>query len=344
MSGVDRGQDGVIRRKVNAVRGEILEGGPGADRGWRLALARAARDQLKAALDVKSMMLSRVSLAEVLELPPSLSLLAVLEGPGEGLGMLAIAPDLFPAMIEVLTIGRTQGAVAAPRKPTRTDAAMLAPMIDAALIDLEVGLAEEADLIWAGGWRYASFLDDPRPLGLMLEDISYRLLTAEVDLGHGARRGRLMLALPAEGRGQAPKRHSGPASGDAVALGRAFADALADEVSQAEARLEAVLTRLCLPLSRVIGLAVGDVLPLSAAALDRISLEGVDGRQMAEGKLGQSRGLRAVRLCAGVAPKARVRHDPDLTHIVAPQPTSSTFSAPQPPNPTEPPLTFRQSA
>ena len=33
--------EGVIRRKVTAARGEMAEGGPGADRGWRLALARA---------------------------------------------------------------------------------------------------------------------------------------------------------------------------------------------------------------------------------------------------------------------------------------------------------------
>lgn len=340
MSGLDRAQDGVIRRKVNAARGEIQEGGPGADRGWRLALARAARDQLKAPLDVKGLALSRVSLAEVLELPPSLALLAVLEGPCEGLGMLAIAPDLFPAMIEVLTIGRVQTSAAPPRKPTRTDAAMLAPLIDAALIDLEAGLAEEADLIWAGGWRYASFLDDPRPLGLMLEDISYRLLMAEVDLCHGARRGRLVLALPAEGRGQVPKRRTGPAPSDAAALGRAFADALADEVSQAEARLEAVLARLSLPLSRVLGLSVGDVLPLSAAALDRISVEGLDGRQMTEGKLGQNRGLRAVRLAAepgGMTARAAAKMSTPA--LLDPQSQN-----PQNQNLSETPLTFRQSA
>ena len=49
-------------------------------------------------------------------------------------------------------------------------------MVDAALEGLEIALAEEADLIWADGFRYASFLDDPRPLGLLLEDIAYRCL------------------------------------------------------------------------------------------------------------------------------------------------------------------------
>jgi flagellar motor switch protein FliM len=290
----------LIRRKVTAARGEMAEGGPGADRGWRLALARAARDQLKAPLEVTMLTQARVGLAEVLEVPPDRALVAVLEGPGEGLGMLALSPEVFQAKVEVLTIGRVAPmAAAAARKPTRTDAAMLAPMIDAALIDLEAGLAEEADLTWAGGWRYASFLEDPRPLGLMLEDIAYRLVTVEVDLSLGARRGRVVLALPAEGRGRKPRSKAAGAISDTVAAERRFAEELAEQVSSAEVRLEAVLTRVSLPLSRVVGLSVGDQLVLNAA-LDKISLEGLDGRKMAEGRLGQNRGLRAVRLTVGV--------------------------------------------
>jgi flagellar motor switch protein FliM len=107
----------VIRRKVTAARGEMAEGGPGADRGWRLALARAARDQLKAPLEVTMLAQARVSLAEVLEVPPDRAPVAVLEGPGEGLGMLALSPEVFQAMVEVLTIGRVPHA--SPPAPMR---------------------------------------------------------------------------------------------------------------------------------------------------------------------------------------------------------------------------------
>lgn len=319
--------DGVIRRKLNAARNEAPEGGPGADRGWRLALARAARDQLKAPLDVQTLTLARVGLAEVLEVAPQRALLAVLEGPGEGLGMLAISPEVLQAMIELLTIGKVGSGTSGPRKPTRTDAAMVAPLIDAALADLEASLAQEVDLVWAGGWRYASFLDDPRPLGLMLEDFGYRLLRAEVDLAQGARKGGVMLALPAEGRGRLPQRSSSPAPKDEAQSHRAFVEALAEEVEAAESRLEAVLTRVSLSLSRVVGLAVGDVLPLSAASLDKVSIEGIDGRKMAEGKLGQNRGMRALRLTAGVV----AGRSPAV---------AATPVAP----PTDAPLSFRQSA
>lgn len=323
---------GVIRRKLNAAQVVVPEGGPGADRGWRLALARAARDQLKAPLEVQALTLARAGLAEVLEAPPHRALLAVLEGPGEGLGMLAISPEVLQAMIELLTMGRVGAAVAGPRKPTRTDAAMVASLIDAALADLEISLAQEADLVWAGGWRYASFLDDPRPLGLMLEDVSYRLLTAEVDLAHGARKGGLVLALPAEGRGRMPQRASTYMLKDDAQTHHAFSEALAEEVEGAQSQLDAVLTRVSLSLSRVVGLAVGDVLPLSVATLDKVSIEGLDGRKMAEGKLGQNRGMRALRLNAE-APSGRTP-----VSAAAPMMPLAGQAA------TEPPLNFRQSA
>lgn len=287
--------DGVIRRKLMAARAEPQDGGPGADRGWRIALARAARDHLKLPLEVLELTLSRAGLAELLELPPERALLVVLEGPGEGLGVLSIAPEVLHAMGEALTVGKLSASAPVSRRPTRTDAAMIAPMLDAALIDLEASLMQEADLIWAGGWRYSSFIEDPRPLGLLLEDIPYRVLQAEVDLGLGQRKGSILLALPAEGKAEAPNRSSRPVKDQAQSQ-KLFSAALAEEIEAAEARLEAVLARVSLPLSRVASLAVGDIVAMANASLDRVSLEGLDGRKLVEGKLGQNRGMRALRL------------------------------------------------
>ena len=312
--------DGVIRRKVLAARGDMAEGGPGADRGWRLALARAARDQLKAPLEVTGLTQLRAGLAEVLEVPPERALVVVLEGPAEGLGMLALGPEVYQAMVEVLTIGRVATQGTAPRKATRTDAAMLAPMIDAALADLEAGLATEADLVWAGGWRYASYLDDPRPLGLMLEDFSYRVISAEVDIGAGARQGRVILALPAEGRGQKPRPVTAGVAREGAAAERRFTEALAETLGASHVRIEAVLTRISLPLARIMALGIGDELVLRDAALDRISLEGLDGRKMAEGRLGQNRGMRAVRLAAALAGGGTTNRGVPAEAVAASQP------------------------
>ena len=295
----------VIRRKVAAMRAEMAEGGPGADRGWRLALSRAARDCLKIDLDITALALDRRSLAELMELPPDRALIAVLDGPGEGLGVIVLSAPVLTGFIEAQTIGRVKSGDLPGRKPTRTDAAMVAGMIDAALAGLEDALAEEADLVWAGGFRYASFLDDPRPLGLLLEDMPYRVLRAEVALAGGARKGSLLLALPAEGRGVRPASKAD--QGVQPDHGHVFMQALAERVQGAPCRIDAVLARLTLPLADVLALSAGAVLALPQAALDRISLEGLDGRRMIEGRLGQNRGMRAIRLneAAGAAQGAR---------------------------------------
>ena len=285
---------GIIRRKIASQRAEQVDGGPGADRGWRLGLARTARDLMKITLDVRSLSIERRSLAELAELVPDRALIAVLDGPEEGLGAIILSQPILAGFIEAQTIGRIRAQDLAPRKPTRTDAAMVVGIIDAALTALEQLLADEADLVWAGGFRYASFLDDPRPLTLLLEDAPLRLLRADVSLAGGLRVGEILLALPAEGRGARPAlliEDNAPADHAHV-----FAEGLSDRVNGAAARVDAVLARLTMPLAQVMALAEGMVLPLQNAEIDRISLEGLDGRRVGEGKLGQNRGMRAVRL------------------------------------------------
>ncbi|WP_444665717.1 FliM/FliN family flagellar motor C-terminal domain-containing protein [Cereibacter changlensis] len=283
----------MIRRKIEASTKPADEGLAGAERGLRMALARAARDCFTLDLEVARLGCDRRSLAELLELPPELSLIAVLEGPREALGLIVLSPPVLAAMIEVQTIGKVAASPPLSRRPTRTDAAMVAGFIDRALEMLEDDLAADPDLIWAGGFRYASFLDDPRPLGLLLEDCAYRVLRAELVLALGAKTGGLLLVLPAEGRGERP---AGTVDLHDPAEERAFSAALEAQVMAADCVLEGVLHRVSLPLAAVMALEPGSLLPLPMAALERIGLEGSDGRRLAEGRLGQNRGMRAVRL------------------------------------------------
>lgn len=268
-------------------------GRPGVDRGWRIALARAAQDRMGLALDVVRLTQDRRTLGELLELPPDLAFLAVLEGPAEALGLIVLSPPVLAGLIEAQTTGRVTAQTPPPRRPTRIDAAMVATLIDAALAGLDHALIDEADLDWAGGYRYASFIDEARALGLLLEDIPYRVLVAETVLAGGARVGPVILALPAETRGH---RIAPPVPDDVPAAPPAFAEDLARTVLGANAELDGVIARVTLPLHVVMGLRAGDVLPLGAAQLDRVVLEGVDGRPMAQAHLGQNRGMRALRL------------------------------------------------
>jgi flagellar motor switch protein FliM len=282
----------VIRRMIDLARPLAAEGAPGADRGWRLALARAARDAMALDLDIARLTVARLGLTELLDIAPDRALIALLDGPKGGLGVIMLAPAVTAAVIEMQTLGRLAGSPAATRKPTRIDAAMVAGLIDRALSGLEDALAEEDDLGWAGGFRYASFLEEARPLGLLLEEEAYRVLTAEVVMADGQRRGEVILALPAQGRGERPVLTGATQEPE----GPVFSAALSAQVMQATCRLDAVVGRLTLPIRQILALAEGDVLSLPQAGVDMVTLETVDGRRVAVGRLGQHRGQRALKL------------------------------------------------
>ncbi len=290
----------IIRRKMARTASAGGDGGPGADHGWRLAFARAARETTGLLVDVLSMTVHRRSLAELLELPPERALLTLLDGPQGGLGLIAMSAEVMSALVEMQTMGRVSAAAPMPRRPTRTDAAMVSATLDRALEELDAILTDEADFVWAGGFRYASFLEDPRPLGLLLEDQPYRVLTADLGLAGDARKGRLILALPAEGRGRRPAGQLAGATGQALAATGFTAD-LGQAVQSADCVLNGVLARLTLPLRDVMDLQPDQLLALPQAALDRISVEGLDGTQAGWARLGQQKGMRALRLREGLS-------------------------------------------
>lgn len=312
----------VLRRKVQTAKSPKADGGAGAERAWRVGFARAARDMMHLPVDFLGVTIARLSLTEVLDLPPDRALILMLEGPEEGLGLLILSPDLLAAMIEVLTIGQCGTQPADPRKPTRTDAAMLSPLADSALINLEEALSNHTDLRWAAGFRYASFIEEARPLGLLLEDVAYRMLNAQLSVGQGARRGEMILVLPAEGRGPMPHLAE-TAISDAVAR-PVFAAALTEQVEGAACQMDAVIARLTLPLVDVMQLQPDAVLALPKAGLDQISVEGLDGRVVATGRLGQHRGARAVRLVALGAALHPRREGGDLLRSAAPLSATGT--------------------
>jgi flagellar motor switch protein FliM len=281
----------VLRRKIDRAKQPQAEGAPGADRGWRLALARATRDAMGMDLEVRRLRVLRVSIAELLEMAPERALVSLLDGPQAGLGVLMVAPNITAALIEMQTLGRLASQPATARKPTRIDAAMVAGVIDRALAILDDTLAEEADRIWAAGFRYASFLEDLRPLAFLLEEESYRMLLADVSVGAGARDGQVILVLPALGRGERITLTT-----DEAEAAPQFTTSLAAHVLQVDCRLDAVIGRLTLPIRQIMGLQPGDMLDLPLAGVDAISIETMDGRPLARGKLGQHRGMRALKM------------------------------------------------
>ncbi|OWY04032.1 FliM/FliN family flagellar motor switch protein [Thioclava sp. IC9] len=300
----------VLRRKTEAAKTGAGTAPITPARAVTLALSKVAQDRLDLPLQVTAIEEAMRSLADLPEMLEDLSLLAVIEGPAEALGVLALPPATLATLIEMQTMGRFGKTMPAPRKPTRIDAAIAADFVDAVLAEIEEALISEPAISWAGGFRFASHLDDPRPLGLLLEDVSYRVWTAELSFGAtGERSGGFLWAVPREGRGAAMRRVApatledakGTASPEAAFVpddpARDWSATFERSILAASAQLEAVLHRVTLPLSAVLTLRQGSEIPIPQEALERIALEAEGRRKLSLARLGQSHGMRALRLC-----------------------------------------------
>ena len=332
--GSDRGQT-ILRRKAEAGK-PAADGAPMTpERALSQALTKSAQELFELPLQVAALRESRMTLADLPEALEDLSLIALIEGPGEHFGLVALPPVTLATLIEMQTMGQLAKGGQPPRKPTRVDAAMAADFIDEFLETVEQTLAETDAVVWAGGFRYSSYLDDPRPLGLILEDVTYRVWTAELELGAGGeRQGNLLWVVPVTGRGQRLRRAPGVAqpeerAPEQVAQEQDWAGKLESTVMGTQAVLEAVLHRVTLPLATLMTFGPGTCIPLPEDALERLSLEGAGRRRLAPARLGQHRGFRALRISSDEDEAALPQAAKPLKMKTAPpfEPGPSPFAA-----------------
>ena len=221
-------------------------------------------------------------------------------------GLVGVDLELRTALVEVQTMGRLRATPAESRPVTATDAALSQPLVAAFLMEL-VQATRGTDLAgWADGHRVDGRVSGPRGAEMALADVKYRLVRLTIDLAAGDRQGEMLLALPlvlpvAAQVAAAPDPRAG------------FAAQLQRNILQAEAALKAVLTRLRLPLREAEALEVGQLMPLPGVTVASLRLEGPDGKLVALGRLGQSAGMRAVRIEVAAAPAMRETAMPAAT-------------------------------
>ncbi len=225
----------------------------------------------------------QASLAELLDSIDPEAFVTLLTG-AEAPALALMDQEGFGAVIEAMTMGRLAARPTGPRRPTTTDAALLAEVIDATL----AGLGAEDPL---SGLRCGRPVADHRLLPVILEEIDYDLvaLTAVAVSGSVTRPLRLMLALPRPDEAEVI-----PAAGEEPA--RDWSEALNAAVMRAPASLRAELGRVTLPLAEVLALGPGSSLTLPLSNLEEVQLVALDGAVQAVERLGQTRGMRAVRL------------------------------------------------
>jgi len=211
------------------------------------------------------------------------ALLILLENDAGPCGLAAFDRALVTGLIEVQTLGKVTRLPTDTRRYTPTDAAMMAPLLDAALPRFASMLAGQPEMAHLQGYRFGALVEDAQTAGLALDAARYHLTEFDVSLAQDTRRGRahFLFPEPPEPAGDAPP----PAAGKHQAVLRLV-----------PARMQAVLTRVHLPLHKAQALKAGDVLPISSQAVTSATLVVQGGHIAARGKLGQINGFRAVRI------------------------------------------------
>jgi flagellar motor switch protein FliM len=187
--------------------------------------------------------------------------------------------------VEAQVLGRVSASPCEPREPTAADAALARPLLEAFLTEAEAAVEGTPLAGWLAGPTLGERVASPREAALLLRDGRYRAVRLTLDLGAGERQGLvLILALVAE----RPAQHEPTPT-------------VAPQVLRSEARLDAVLHRLHLPLSEAEGLAVGQVLPLPGVTVASARIE-AGGVVLGPARLGQVAGMCAVRIETPLAP------------------------------------------
>lgn len=224
-----------------------------------------------------------------------LDFLSVVEGPQSAFGVIAADLDLVTALIQIQTTGMLSAQPATERPITQTDAAMCADFFDRVLERFEQDLirAGVANAMNLSGYRFAFHVGDLRAMRLALADIPYRAFRLRFALGDKGREGSVVLAFPFDG----PVQHS-------IAGQKRLSDqthAPAEVVMEAQADLAAVLYRKRMSLHELCQITPGQVLTIPKEALGSVWLEDLTGQKLATCRLGQARGMRALRIGAAQA-------------------------------------------
>ena len=262
------------------------------ERAMRMALAKAGSRALGVPVNAGDLAEATMTVEDLCQDLPQQALFLRLESDGLACGLAVACPQVVGAVIEAQTIGNVLKSEAAERKPTRTDASLVAGFVDECLGNFsELSKACEAPPPVAG-FRAGEALADARAAEMVLADTEHLRLEVGLDFAGGAKTGKLVLVFPlvAKMSNAAPEKD--------------WKATLSHSVLGSTVQLDAQLCRLRMPLSDIADLQVGSILKLGQADLDGVSLVGSDGSRMIKARLGRSGHVRAVRLVLSGAVRA----------------------------------------
>lgn len=311
----------VLERKLALARDERQGDTRSILRALRLALARAADEAVGLAMSVIGATQARRELDELGRAVAEDRLYLMLSGPEGALGAACIDRACVTAILQQQTMGQVVAGGGVERSFTGTDAAMVAPLFDALLPRAHDMVEQPADRACLAGFEFCARAESRRALLLLLEYDLYRVFDLTAEIAGGKAQGQITLILP-----DRSEADLAVAEGATASKGRHLDTAF----GVVRAELDAVISRIRLPLAAFAGMQPGDLLPLVGLKLDKTEIVTIEGRQVALARLGQCRGMRAVRLNEKLPEPERMEQGSDgfLAHKPSDGPRPETPAEP----------------
>ena len=259
-------------------------------RAMRQALTRAADTSIGLPLTVRDVH-ETVDLLDTLlpDLQPGYMHIALLQGENV-IGCLTIDPQFRSAVIECQTTGKVGNAPSETRAMTGADMLLALPVLRAFLSEgctASIGSDLEG---WFKPVSLGAKFAGPRSVGLALENTTYRSLRLTVSMGDQDRLGEVAIILPLA-----------PSDPDACANTtplEQWGAQLRQVVHEAPFTMDAVIARFPMTIGQVDSLQIDQVVPLFGADLGSVKLFAPKQTLVKCARLGQSAGMRAVRIGA----------------------------------------------
>ncbi|AKS45747.1 flagellar motor switch protein FliM [Octadecabacter temperatus] len=268
------------------VASEQAESATSPTRQMRRALGRAADNAVGLSASVLGISEEAMDAESLIaDGPDGWIVLGLRTGDAAGLsGLFLMDQPLRSALIEMQTMGSLLPLAETQRAVTRTDAVMTVPF--AANLLAELGEVE----FGTPDFNMAAYdigpVENLRTAGLVMMQGQYRVWRVTVQLGGGEAQGEMMIALR-------PQSDNAP---QPVEDSNAWSTNLRDALDDAPADLDAVLSKMTLPIGKIDAFEVGQVVQLAGTTVGSVTLTGPGGEKVATARLGQVAGKRAVRI------------------------------------------------
>ena len=278
--------ESIIHRKVAAGRDDPKIEGRTALRALRLGLARAARDEFGLPIAIIGATQARAGQEQLGDHVDEERMLLLLDGPMGATGAICVDRSSLAALTQQQTMGRVTDADPGDRPFTGTDAAMMAPLVDA-LIKRSTDLCDfEPDKKCLEGFRFGAMTANLRSLTLAVDAEKFRIFELQLDFAAGVRQGAMTLVLPDEVEAAQKDVTSEPA----------VSEKMERAMGGATAEFKVVIAPLKLSLKELNELKPDDLVPLVDPRMKAVELLSIEGKKIATAHLGQAGGWKAVRV------------------------------------------------